>query len=97
MNPKDVDLSYLSSRDQGYVRSPSFETHMIAGFVFAACFTLSFMIPAWIGLAWLFFPGIFVSTAISLYVMRLIQHREFFAKLREVEADPRSDDDTRPR
>ncbi|NJN65537.1 MAG: hypothetical protein HC884_01905 [Chloroflexaceae bacterium] len=84
----DVDLSHLSARDRGYVESPSFETHIISGFVFAVGFTIAFMVPVMIGMAYLFWPGIFVATAISLYVMRVLQKREFFIKLREVEENP---------
>lgn len=83
-----VDLSHLSPHDRKYVVCPSFETHIISGFVFAIGYTVAFMVPVIIRFEELFWPGIVLATVISLVVMKWVQRREFFAKLREVERNP---------
>lgn len=88
MEQYGVDLSHLSPQDRKYVTCPSFETHIISGIVFAVGYTVVFVVPVLINLAALFWPGIIVATVVSLIVMKKVQRREFFVKLREVERDP---------
>jgi hypothetical protein len=88
MEQYGVDLSHLSPQDRKYVTCPSFETHIISGIVFAVGYTVVFVVPVLINFAALFWPGIIVATVVSLIVMKKVQRREFFVKLREVERDP---------
>lgn len=77
----------FSPRDEVYLNSTSFEVYMITGAVWLALFTASFIFSVVTKKYLLLWPGAFVSVLTAYFVLKMLERREYRAKLHELEAE----------
>ncbi len=77
----------FSPRDEYYLNATRFESYMLIGGVFLFGFTMFFILGVLLNVAWIVWPGMFLSIAVAYYVLRILKKREYQEKLQELEAD----------
>ncbi|MCG8346660.1 MAG: hypothetical protein MI924_02630 [Chloroflexales bacterium] len=82
----------FSPRDLRYLNSTGFEVYMASGAVFVLGFTASFIFSVVVNYEWLLWPGTFVTVLASYVVLKIMERREYRAKLNELEAEYRLTD-----
>ncbi len=87
-----VQEERISSRDQIYLTSTSFEVYMVTGLVFLFVFTASFFFSIRINFEWLIWPGSFVAVVLAYITLKVLERREYVRKLAEIRANPLPDE-----
>ncbi len=77
-------ISKLSAHDFRYLTSTSFEVYMITGAIFLFGFTVSFVLSVLAHREVMLWPGALASVIVSFIVLKLLERREFRAKLAEL-------------
>jgi hypothetical protein len=77
----------FSPRDEVYLNSTGFEPYMGSGAAFLVVLTAAFIFSIKIHFEWLFWPGMFVAVVVGYAVLKVLEHREYQSKLRELEQE----------
>jgi hypothetical protein len=77
----------FSPRDEVYLKSTGFEVYMGSGAAFLAILTTIFIISIKVHFAWLFWPGMFLAAVVAYIVLKVLERREYRAKLQELESE----------
>ena len=73
-----------SPRDAAYLSSPGFESYIVAGFAFILTFTAFFVFGVLTKQQALAWPGLLLGGLLCFVTLKILQRREYSAKVREI-------------